>query len=223
MKSLNVFIVDKTPLLYNMFKKFQEELNLKISLVSFSRLKTLINKRSIDIVILNRVSSDCYTNAKYLKDRAIKFIIVNNSFKRDDLEKIASLKPISCINQPIKKSDFEFAILLAKNILSLHKNQIRLKDNLIYDLDTKTLYKDYKPIKLTQKRWAVIDILVKANGQIISNDILEDILWSNQIISSSTLRTFIYRLNKYIGYSLIQKVHSYGYKISLEPEFDVIS
>jgi DNA-binding response OmpR family regulator len=87
-----------------------------------------------------------------------------------------------------------------------------------FDRTTMELYYKEIPIKLSKKEKALIDILLKAKGDIVSLEKLELLIWYNKPVSSSSLRTLIYRTRAKLNNKVIVTVPYFGCKIDIPQE-----
>jgi DNA-binding response OmpR family regulator len=79
------------------------------------------------------------------------------------------------------------------------------------------------PVKLLAKEFALLELLLRNSGQVLSVDYLIDHAWSDESdVSPDTVRSYIrslrQKLDKDESSSLIQNVHGLGYKIESNDE-----
>lgn len=127
--------------------------------------------------------------------------------------------PVSYLLKPFKREELKSNIMLG-----LYKNTNTIEENInkkYYDLGNsyyfdnkkdKLFYKDLH-IKLGSKEISLLKILIESKGEIVSFEELETRIWGNNTISSSTLRTLIYRLRGKLEYKLIETIPNVGCKI----------
>jgi len=82
-----------------------------------------------------------------------------------------------------------------------------------YDLKKENLYFKKLPIKLSVKEKLLLTTLAKADGQLVSLEKLEYILWQGNPVSESSLRTTVYRLRNKLEHKIIETVPSFGIKL----------
>ena len=85
--------------------------------------------------------------------------------------------------------------------------------NYYFDLEKENLYFNNSPVKLGVKERLLLSVLVRADGQVVSFEDLEHLLWKDTIISESSLRTLIYRLRNKLNHKLIETVPSFGIRL----------
>jgi len=116
---------------------------------------------------------------------------------------------------------FSFKELLARvnalyrRSLSTTTNKFTIHDIEI-NIDLKTVSKDGKEITLTQKEYELLLFLIKNKNQLVSNNIIEEQLWTNEeYINSNVIQVTIYNLRKKLGKELIKSSRGLGYKIDV--------
>lgn len=116
---------------------------------------------------------------------------------------------------------FSFKELLARvnalyrRSLSTTTNKFTLHDVEI-NIDFKTVSKDGNEITLTQKEYELLLFLIKNKNQLVSNNIIEEQLWTNEeYINSNVIQVTIYNLRKKLGKELIKSSRGLGYKIDV--------
>jgi len=116
---------------------------------------------------------------------------------------------------------FSFKELLARvnalyrRSLSTTTNKFTIHDIEI-NIDLKTVSKAGKEITLTQKEYELLLFLIKNKNQLVSNNIIEEQLWTNEeYINSNVIQVTIYNLRKKLGKELIKSSRGLGYKIDV--------
>jgi DNA-binding response OmpR family regulator len=178
-----------------------------------------------DIVILDiyMPKLDGLSVAKYIrnKDEETPIIMITGHSDRELLLDAVNLKLEAYLVKPI-----DFTILnntLTKIIEKMTVNQnIKLRDNLIWDTQHQILKQNEKIIKLTKKERLAMDILARNVNKYVSNDALIYHIWDDEIPDNShdnKLIQLIYRLNKKITEQtdveekLIKNSYTLGYRI----------
>ena len=149
-------------------------------------------------------------------------IIYLTAFCDDNtINRAIKTNPVGYLIKPFKTDELKSTILLglfkAKQEKYLETNLIKgykhLGSNYYYDDKKQNLYYESKPIKLTPKEKQLLKLLIDAKGAIVSFDIIEYELWDDTKISSSTLRTLIYRLRTKLEYKLIETILQEGCRL----------
>jgi len=92
-------------------------------------------------------------------------------------------------------------------------NKITIKDIEI-DLDAKLVRKNGEIVNLTAKEFEFLEFLVANRGKLVSIDMLENQLWSNEeFVNSNVIQVIIYRLRNKLGKDFIKSKRGMGYFI----------
>ena len=174
-----------------MFKKNIFIINSKSLYDIFHEVKALLN---FNVFKFNE--KDFISN-EHFKEPNLVFLSYSlkdtNSFKKLDKNKIILLD-----NSPLSLMKIiEKINLLLLKINYQQKSEIKVKDYIL-DLNSKTINKDNKKIKLTEKELEIILFLDSKNtSQKISK--LQNKIWKyNEDLETHTVETHIYRLRKKI-------------------------
>lgn len=128
-------------------------------------------------------------------------------------------QPVSYMLKPFKRDELKSNIMLAMYKISLSKRErafehcIKLGFGYYFEPKEKILYFEEMPIKLSTKEKEFLNLLVKANGQLVTFETFEHYLWPEAPISESTLRTLIYRLRTKLEHKLIETIPALGCKL----------
>jgi two-component system OmpR family response regulator len=92
--------------------------------------------------------------------------------------------------------------------------------DLSMDLGTRQVYRGSRPINLTRTEYAVLELLMRASGRVVTRETLIDQVWPSEDIESNTLDAFVRLLRAKIETpndpKLIRTVRGIGY--CLRPE-----
>ncbi len=93
----------------------------------------------------------------------------------------------------------------------IQSNIKSLGDNYIYNFSTKTFLIDNVPIHLTNKETEVLNLLCLNINQNISYELLENSVWDEKEITSSTIRDTVLRLRKKAPLLNLDNIVGIGY------------
>jgi len=83
------------------------------------------------------------------------------------------------------------------------------------DVDSKIVRKNGEIVNLTAKEFELFEFLVANRGKLVSIEMIEDELWSNdEFVNSNVIQVIIYRLRNKLGKDLIKSKRSMGYFIA---------
>ncbi len=174
-----------------------------------------------DINLKNSING--IETAKAIQKIASIPIIYLTAFNDDiTISKAAQTDPIGYISKPFKSNDLKSNILLAMHKRnSARKHQVSkecqsLGDGFYFNEKDKILYFEDQAIKLSKTEKKLLDILVRAQGQIVPMRTLENLIWMDTTMSDSTLRTLVYRLKTKLDYKLIETIPAVGCKINIK-------
>lgn len=98
------------------------------------------------------------------------------------------------------------------------KKQILSAGNLLLDTKKHSFYKDNQLIELTNKEFEIMELLMKAKGEVVSREELFNRVWGNDALESRTIDMHIKSLRQKINDNdgaIIKSVYGIGYKIEL--------
>jgi len=82
------------------------------------------------------------------------------------------------------------------------------------DTNSKIVTRDDQVVNLTAKEYELLLFLIKHKNSMVSNEMIEEQLWSYQeYINSNVIQVTIYNLRKKLGKELIKSFRGLGYKI----------
>jgi len=183
-----------------------------------------VHKNEPDIILMDIHLENSEDGIQTTKDiQKIKNIpiIYLTAFSDDETVKRAiATNPIGYLIKPFKREELKSTILLCLYKITqpiqitINKNCKDIGFDYYFDVAYKTLYYKSKPIKLSMKEKILLATLVDAKGNIVSFEKLEYILWSQDTVSPSALRTLIYRLRTKLEYKLIETIPAFGCKLT---------
>lgn len=183
-----------------------------------------IEKIRPDIIIMDihlNHSKDGIQTAEEIQKIANIPILYLTAYADDEtISRAVRTNPIGYLIKPFKREELKSTIQLG-----LHKKNrtdhtivdtsfIVLGDNYSYDLSNNQLYYSNIPIKLSIKENSFLKILIEAKGKVISFTELEYLIWPDNPISRSTLRTLIYRTRAKLEYKIIETIPFVGCKLT---------
>jgi len=103
------------------------------------------------------------------------------------------------------------------NILKhFNKNSLlKLSENLSYDFKHKSMLKDNKSLDLTAKQSAILYILMKNMGHVVSFETISSFVYDDGDHALHTISSHISDLRKLLGDDIIKNIRGIGYKITI--------
>ncbi|NPA54990.1 MAG: response regulator transcription factor [Epsilonproteobacteria bacterium] len=114
---------------------------------------------------------------------------------------------------------FSFDELLARLNAIYRRSKLQghnkiIIDNILIDLDSKTVKKDNQLVELTAKEYELLEFLAINRGHIVSNEMIQQQLWNNEeFITSNVIQVIVYRLRNKLSKQLIKSKRNLGYFI----------
>ena len=127
------------------------------------------------------------------------------------------------LSKPFDEKDVEIALSIVNKLLqnskTKHINQNRiivtLDSQYTYDLDTKTLFINQIPLKLTKKEIDILYLFCTNINNNISYNSLKELIWNSKDISNSTIRDTISRIKKKTPNLNIENIINFGYVLKV--------
>jgi DNA-binding response OmpR family regulator len=225
LKNLTLLLVEDDE---DLLKQFQSILILFFEQVFIAKngLEALdiYTNNQIDMIITDYVmpilDGHDLCKAIRLKNKNIPIVIMSSYTDRDRLLNAIKLGLVDYLIKP-----FDYNVLIntlnsmASKMEEEHIHNFKLSDSLKYSsvnnevIDTSTGIK----IKLTKNEIELLELFVYRQGQIITYNMIEHTLWSNDSKGNESIKNIIYRLRKKLGKNLIVNIQDMGYVLrSLE-------
>lgn len=100
--------------------------------------------------------------------------------------------------------------------LATSKIPLSTKDDIFYEDKRKVLYVKGIEVYLTHMEIVLLELLIHYRSQIVSYDIIEEMMYSGREFGKDSLRTLLNRLRKKIGSRLIFSHPDIGYRLEIE-------
>lgn len=183
-----------------------------------------VKKYIPDIIIMDihlEGSKDGITTVKAIqKIKNIPIIYLTAYYDEKTVNKAILTNPASYLLKPFKTEELKSTIMLTVfkinrfNKAFINENCTPIGFDYYYDLGNETLYFKDMPIKISGNERKLLTILVEAKGAIVSFRQLEYLIWSQEPVSDSAIRTLIHRLRTKLEYKIIETIPSVGCKLS---------
>lgn len=116
--------------------------------------------------------------------------------------------------KPINFEDFEKVLKKCSDSLSLvNSNKTLIKENTVYDNGRKLIILNDVTVVLTKKEAAFIELLLANKNSVVTKDMINEIIWENEIMSESALKNFLLRIRKKTYSNLFYTVQGIGYRL----------
>jgi len=166
-------------------------------------------------------SKDGIDTAKKIKEiKNIPIIYLTAFADEETINRAIQTDPVAYLMKPFNRNELKSAIMLAiyktKNSSIKEEDlssKIKLSSHYYYQKEPFKIFYKSKEISLTQKERMLMEILIKANGEIVPFSTIEYTIWCDKAVSDSTLRTLIYRLRTKLDYKVIETLPTFGCKL----------
>lgn len=226
MKKTKILIVEDESIVALDIKRTLEKFNYEVTntAINYSEAINSVISNKPDLILMDvnlgksKDGIDTVKEIKMLND--IPVIYLTAFCDEETISRAIETKPVSYLIKPFKQDELKSNIMLGlyKNRVIYDtqndKKMISLGENYYFEKDKSELYYNSLAINLGRKEKLLLKMLIDAKGQIVRFEDIENIIWGSQIISSSTLRTLIYRLRAKFEYKIIETFPNIGCRIS---------
>ena len=151
------------------------------------------------------------------EDKKTPLIIMTAFTDTDYLLKATELNLVKYLLKPIEELSFVKAIERCFALLdSDESNIIKLVDGFVFDTLNQVLSKEKEMVKLTAFQIALLEILIKNRGNMVSYRQLENSIWYDSSMSQDALRCLVRDTRKKTSKALIENISKMGYKVCLD-------
>lgn len=194
------------------------ELYLKkvVHCVSMKDALDSFQKESVDIIISDLKVKDglalSFIEEIRAIDKDIPIVVLSAHKDEEFLFKAIPLGLTSYEIKPINFTDFKNVLHKCAHAIQ-GKSLVFIKDNIFYDYDKKSIYKNNEEILLSKKESSFIELLIKNKNSVTSKDDINNLIWENEYMSESALKNFLLRVRKKIGKEFFYTIQNIGYRL----------
>lgn len=182
---------------------------------SIKKAKELLEKHPINLIIMDinlKGEEDGITFYQQLNSPPP--VIYLSAYKDDKtIKRLIETSPIGYLTKPYRNEELKAMLLLAESHISTSNKDeqfIELGEGYTFDSVEKRLLHHNKPIHLGKKELQLLMLLISAKNTTVSYYTIEQEIWGSKPVSSSTIRTLIYRLRSKLNQNLIQSEANIG-------------
>lgn len=219
MKNLKVLIVEDEQNLAKLLQKSIQDMFYKViiakdGLEGFKKYQTFKPDLIISDILMPNLDGLEMSKQIRFENSEIPIIILSAHSEKERLLMAIDLHINKYFIKPFDIEEFiEFLKLISKNINK--SKSIKLKDDFVFNNNTRNLYKNDTLVNLTKKEREFIEALIENSGEPLEDEKIKNLLWSGEESSDERLRTFIKRLRVKTSKNLIENVSSRGYLIEI--------
>jgi len=174
---------------------------------------------SVDI-ILSDISLDGLSGLELAsKIREINYkipiILLSAHTNTEYLLKASSLKLVDYLVKPITFKELQKALFKAtEEILRENSLEIRLSNNIYYDVNKKLLYENGTSKKLSHSETILLELFLKNKQRTLTMEEIKDFIWNDPYdATDNAFKSLIHKLRHKIGKDTIQNISGIGYYI----------
>ena len=173
-----------------------------------------VNPGDYDCMILdiNTPEINGFELLEYIRNNGVKTPTLFIS-ALTDVQKV--LKAFELGAEDYLKKPFDLAELevrmLRINPKKSTESSIKIAKNFIYDLNTRTLFKDDIPCTLSSTQKKLLYQLINNRNNLVTFDMLSDYVWSSKEITHNTILSTIRDVKKILPPDCIKNIKSEGY------------
>jgi DNA-binding response OmpR family regulator len=124
--------------------------------------------------------------------------------------------PLNITSYELKPISYDGFMLLLNKLLFKFESRgvVNICDGLDYDFSLFQLIKVDQQISLTKKEIKLIELMLMSEKKVVTKDMIQNIVWEDELMSDSGLKNLIFRLRKKVGKDFILTVQDVGYKFN---------
>ncbi|MDR0408484.1 MAG: response regulator transcription factor [Campylobacteraceae bacterium] len=181
----------------------------------------VFKKHKIDIIVVDihlplLNGFDMIKEILMLKPRQPFVIITSYDTDKNVLSSVRT-GAFSFLRKPIEIEDLQISLMLALS-KSMKKKQVKIAEDVLLDFTKEVIYKNGKPVFLTNVNNKVFWLLCYNLNNLVSYEMIEDYVYGGKSMNKNTIHTVILRIKKYLGIN-IENVANVGYILGNRPTF----
>ena len=227
MKNFNILIIEDEALVALEMKNSIEEMGFHVVdyATTSAMAKEILENQNVHLIIMDinlgeeRDGIDFYESL----ESSIPVIYLTAYKDEKNINKAIDTNPYGYIVKPYQNEELYAIIKLVYFKVNHHNTspQKKLLNQKLYHLDaeyafdlvSKELFYNKEDIHLTAKESKLLSLLIKYDGEPLSFESIEEVIWANEPTSNNAIRTLIYRLRGKVNANLIEKVFGYGIRL----------
>lgn len=150
-------------------------------------------------------------------DYSVPIIIITAYSDTETLLKALNCNVQGYILKPIKFEDIQYILkkVYQHQNNEYHNGRISINSSIILDTVNSEFMFEGNSVKLTLKELEFLKLLIKKRGSAVHYSIIERVVWNDNVMSSTSLRTLVKNIRKKISYDIVENVPKVGYKVNI--------
>lgn len=150
-------------------------------------------------------------------DATTQVIVISAFSDKEYLLKAIELQLVTYLIKPVEEKALDEALhRCIETIQDSSSNIVNLSDNIIYDRFNQTLLLHGEFLKLRTKELHLLDLLVKNQNRYVSYVEIENVVWSDSVMSKDALKTVMKNLKGKLEGVSFSNLSGTGYKIDID-------
>ena len=224
MKNFNILIIEDEALVALEMKQSIEEMGFHIlDYVTNSLMaKEILEHQNVHLIIMDINLGESEDGIDFYQSLNCNIPVIYLTAYKDEktINKAIETNPYGYIVKPYQNEELYAIIKLV--YFKVYENKTtsatqflsealyHLDEAYAFDLKTKQLLYNKMNIHLTAREKQLLALLIDYDGEALSFETIEAVIWENEPTSNNTIRTLVYRLRGKINPNLIEKVFGYG-------------
>ncbi|GGD45732.1 CheY-P-specific phosphatase CheX [Malaciobacter pacificus] len=150
-------------------------------------------------------------------DYSVPIIIITAYSDTETLLKASNCNVQGYILKPMKFEDIQYILkkVYQHQNNEYHNGRISINSSIILDTVNSEFMFEGNSVKLTLKELEFLKLLIKKRGSAVHYSIIERVVWNDNVMSSTSLRTLVKNIRKKISYDIVENVPKVGYKVNI--------
>ena len=128
------------------------------------------------------------------KDKDVHIVFLSAYTEKDYLLEAIEVRPIKYFVKPINFEDFDD--FFQNHFEDSSHERVYLGKNYYFDYENSQLVNKDIIHDLTQKEREFLALLIRYNGNLVSYEVIENVVWKEKFMSSDSLRTLVKKIRK---------------------------
>lgn len=218
LKNKKVLYVEDDPIVRNSISKVLGIFFDNILVLQDGQEAMNLVQEHFDIIILDlnlpKYNGIEIAKAFRTKSQETLIFMISNYQEIQNLREAMKVGAIDFLSKPISFDDLKIVLDECANRLS--KDIIySLDDNLIYNSQLKTVFKNDEEIKLTKNEIFFLELIISNKNQVITYDVITYELFNSQNsnVNLPSIKNMVLRLRKKLNISLVESIFGVGYRV----------
>jgi DNA-binding response OmpR family regulator len=183
---------------------------------AFAKVKALVP----DIVLMDvhlKGDEDGISLAERIVEEFDSAIIYITAFTDDEsIERAVATEPVAYLAKPFNRRELAAALQLGMNRVQARKlmhdkTMIHLDDEFSVDMQTRQLFHEDAPVKLTRQEAKLLELLIEASPRVVDIYTVENTIWPTKTPNDNTRRGLVSRLRTKLKQRFIETYAGQGY------------